>query len=378
MELRDIRARKIVNSRGAWALELDVCLDGSWFTASVPSGKSRGKHEAKQIPADDSLKKLSAFKRKLLGKKFGDQAELDSLLVKISGDKKKRFGVDLPLATSLAFFRAHSAPSGELPVPMFNVINGGLHAGSELAVQEFMIVPEKPDRFSGKVEVALQVYVELRDILERKFGNPAINVGDEGGFAPPLKTTVEALTLLEEAAGSAGMSKISLALDCAASSYYRGGKYHIDGRDMNRWEYVDHLKRITKSFHLFSVEDPLHEEDFEGFAKFLEQSKTMVVGDDLTATDVKLVRKARHEESINAVLVKPNQAGTVTEALRVIDFCRDAGWKWIISHRSGETNDAAIADLAVVTGSPFIKTGAPCRGERTAKYNRLLRLEGRI
>ena len=378
MKIRDIKARKIVNSRGVWAIELDVNLDGTWFTASVPSGKSRGKHEAVQYTAEESLKRFPDFKKKLVGSEFEDQTALDEFLMKISGVKKKKYGVDLVLATSSAFFKSHLVSPGEIPTPMFNVINGGLHAGSGLAVQEFMIVPEKPESFSGKLEVALQIYSELRDILEKKFGKPSTNVGDEGGFAPPIKTTVEALTILEEAAGSAGLSKVSLALDCAANSYFKKGKYHIDGRDMNKWEYIDHMSRISKSFHLFSVEDPLIEDDFEGFSKFLEKSKTTVVGDDLTVTDIERVKKAHKKESINAVLVKPNQVGTITETLNVIDFCKKQNWKWIISHRSGETEDTLISDLSVATESPLIKAGAPCRGERTAKYNQLLRLEGEL
>ena len=377
MKIRDMRARKIVNSRGVWAIEMDLNLDGAWFTASVPSGRSRGKYEAVQYTAEESLKRFPGFRKKLVGSEFKDQAALDDFLMKVSGAKKKKYGVDLVLAASAAFFKSCLISTGGMPTPMFNVINGGLHAGSGLAVQEFMIVPEKPESFSGKMDVALQIYSELREILEKKFGKQAINVGDEGGFAPPVKTTVEALTLLEEAAGSAGLSKASLALDCAANSYFKKGKYHIDGLDLNKWEYIDHLSGISRSFHLFSVEDPLVEDDFEGFSKFLEKSRTIVVGDDLTVTDIERVKKAHKKEAINAVLVKPNQVGTITETLGVIDFCRNRNWNWIMSHRSGETEDTMISDLAVATESPLIKAGAPCRGERTAKYNRLLRLEVR-
>ncbi len=378
MKVEDAVVRKILDSRGRWTVEVQLKLDGRWFKASVPAGKSRGKHEAVQLPAEKSLRRFPEFRERLVGRAFPTQEDFDDFLAGISGENKEKFGVDLVLAASIAFSRRGLKPKS-LPTPMLNLINGGLHAGGELAVQEFMVVPLKFESFREKLEAAVTIYRALGELLLKKYGPGSVNVGDEGGFAPPLKTTHEALSLLEEAVGEAGLlDRVRLSIDCAASSYFRGGKYHLDGRALGRGEYIDFLSRISRSFHLYSVEDPLHEEDFRGFSEFLSKSDSLVVGDDLTVTDLWRVRKAFDARAINAVIVKPNQVGTVTEVLRVIEFCRKNGLKWVVSHRSGETTDTFIADFAAATSSPFIKAGAPCRGERTAKYNRLLELEGKL
>jgi enolase len=378
VKVEDALARKVLDSRGRWTVEMELKIGGRWSRASVPEGRSRGRYEAKQFPAEKSLKLFPDFRKKIVGKDFGDQAKFDSHLMGLAGEKKAKFGVDLVLAASIAFFRRGLKPKA-MPTPMLNVINGGMHAGGELAVQEFMIVPMKFGSFREKLEASTRIYTELRASLQKKYGPAAINVGDEGGLVPPMKTTEEALSFLEEVIGAAGMlDKVKMSIDCAASSYFKGGKYHIDGKELAPAEYIEALTYLTRSFHLFSVEDPLREDDFRGFSDFLTKSQAVVVGDDLTVTDLGRVQKAFGNQSINAVLVKPNQVGTVTEALEVVDFCRKNGMKWIISHRSGETTDAFISELAAATSSPFIKAGAPCRGERTAKYNQLLRLEEKL
>lgn len=377
MKITDLKARPILDSRGRWTIEVELHSNKKEFIASVPAGKSRGKHEAVQFDARKSMRLFPELKKQIVGKEFGGQAEFDDFLIRLSGDKKRNYGVDLVLASSIAFSRSKAVKPRGMPTPMFNIINGGLHAGGDLAVQEFMVVPHKFRTFSEKLGCGVEIYHLLKGKLEEKFGKSAVNLGDEGGFAPPLKTTHDVLELLETVIGELGLlEKVSVSIDCAASSYFSGGKYHIDGNSLDPGEYTAYLSNLVSSFHLFSVEDPLEENDFKGFAAFLEKTHTKVVGDDLTVTSIPRLEKAYASKSINTLLVKPNQIGTVTETLMALDFCKKSGWSWIISHRSGETDDSFIADLAAGTASPFIKAGAPARGERTAKYNQLLRLEG--
>lgn len=377
MKITDLKARPILDSRGRWTIEVEIHSNKRKFTASVPAGKSRGKHEAIQFDARKSMRLFPEFRKQLIGKEFHDQHEFDDFLIRISGDKKRNYGVDLSLASSIAFSRSKTVKPKGMPTPMFNIINGGLHAGGDLSIQEFMIVPHKFRNFSEKLGHGVEIYHLLKEKLAEKYGKSAVNLGDEGGFAPPLATTSDALELLESVIGELGLlDEVSISIDCAASSYFSGGKYHIDGKSMDPKEYTAYLSNLASSFHLFSVEDPLEENDFEGFATFLKKTHTLVVGDDLTVTSLQRLKKAYETKAINSLLVKPNQIGTVTETLLALDFCKKVGWSWIISHRSGETDDSFIADLAAGTASPFIKAGAPARGERTAKYNQLLRLEG--
>jgi len=380
MKVSDAKIRKILNSRGEWGIELELKVNGNWFRASVPAGKSRGKYEAVQLRAEESIKRFSAFKNEILGE-YGDFREFDAHLIKIAGERKEKFGVDLVLAASIAFFRAQGnvwevlGTTPSLPTPMLNLINGGKHAGNWLSVQEFLIVPLHLHTFREKMEASAEIYKALREFLLKKYGRGSINVGDEGGFAPPLKTTSEAIELLERAVEEVGYGgDVRLSLDMAATSYF-DGDYSIDGLKLARGAYIDYVLELVKEYRLFSVEDPLHEDDWEGFAQITKKSRIMVVGDDLLVTNPQRVRKAIEMKACNAVLVKPNQIGTVTETLEVIELAKKSGWNYIISHRSGETTDTFISHLAFGIGAPFIKAGAPCRGERTAKYNELLRLE---
>ncbi|MBR9690011.1 MAG: phosphopyruvate hydratase, partial [Candidatus Altiarchaeota archaeon] len=240
MKITGLSARKILDSRGRWTIELSMSSGRKQFSASVPAGKSRGKYEATQFSAYKSLKKFKAFRKKLIGKSFSKQEDFDDFLTKVSGSGKSVFGVDLTLAASIAFSRLLSKKTKPkvIPTPMFNVINGGLHAGGDLSIQEFMVVPLKFDSFSEQLEVGVKIYHELKKYLELKFGKSAVNVGDEGGFAPPMKTTEEALSALEEVTGSLGMLEtVAFSVDCAASSYFSNKKYHLDGKSFSTGEY---------------------------------------------------------------------------------------------------------------------------------------------
>ncbi|MBR9681974.1 MAG: phosphopyruvate hydratase [Candidatus Altiarchaeota archaeon] len=385
MEVQDIKVRKILNSRGLWALELDLKVDEKWSRVSVPAGLSRGKNEAAQFEVSKSMELLPKFKSQVVGA-YADQETLDKQLQKISGPQKKKFGVDLVLATSIAALKAQGTiyktiaklaeTKSAMPTPMLNIINGGLHAGNNLAIQEFMIVPHRFGTFAEKIEAAAEIYQRLRENLKAKYGRAAVNIGDEGGFAPPMETTVDAIEAIQAVLDELGHSKsVGIALDCAASSYFENKKYVIDGKALTTNNYIEHLKEICTKYSLFSVEDPIQEDDFAGWTNFTKEVNCIVVGDDLLVTNPKRVDEAMKKKACDAVLVKPNQIGTVTETLKVIDMARKAGWKYIISHRSGETNSDFIAHLAVGSEAPLIKAGAPARGERVAKYNRLLRLE---
>jgi len=254
-----------------------------------------------------------------------------------------------------------------------------VHAGNELAFQEFMIVPVGADRFSEALRIAVEVYYELKNVLKERYGTLAINVGDEGGFAPPMKTSREALDALVRAISGAGYSEseVVLALDAAASQIYRDGKYHVDGMKLCADDLLEYYLQLISEYPIKSIEDPFMEEDFEHFKLLTEKvrGKVLVVGDDLYTTNPQRLRKGIELKATTAVLVKVNQIGTLTETLQVVDMAHKAGMRTIISHRSGETEDTTIAHLAVAVRSGLIKTGAPARGERTAKYNELLRIE---
>ncbi|MEK6809037.1 MAG: enolase, partial [Nanoarchaeota archaeon] len=258
--------------------------------------------------------------------------------------------------------------------PFFNVINGGKHAGNKLAFQEFMIAP-KARSFAEALRMGSEVYHQLKEVIEKKHGKEATNVGDEGGFAPPLERAEEGLGLLMEAIQKAGYKgKIEIAIDCAASEFYKDGKYHLH-TVMSKERLLDYYLHLIKKYPIISIEDPFEQEDFAGFAELRKRSKIQIVGDDLTVTNVKRIQKAIKNKSCDCLLLKVNQVGTLTEALDAAKLAYQNGWKVMVSHRSGETEDTFIADLAVAIGCGMIKAGAPCRGERIAKYNRLLRIE---
>ena len=295
MEIQDIRARRIINSRGDWALEADIKIDEKWHRVSVPAGKSKGRNEAVQYGTGKSLELLPKFKQLVAGA-YADQETLDKHLCKIAGPRKKKFGADLVLATSIAGLKAQGIPyeavarlvgaKPSMPTPMLNIINGGLHAGNSLAVQEFMIVPHRFGSFAEKMDAAVGIYQKLREILKAKYGRSAVNVGDEGGFAPPMKSTAEAVGAIQDVIDGLGFSKeVGISLDCAASSYFDSGKYGIDGKKLGTKSYISHLKDICTKYSLFSVEDPIREDDFAGWTAFTKEVGCTVVGDDLLATN---------------------------------------------------------------------------------------------
>ncbi|MFH0961700.1 MAG: phosphopyruvate hydratase [archaeon] len=402
LKIKKILGRQIIDSRGYPTVECDLTLsDGAFGRAAVPSGASTGSAEAIELRdggafwggkgVTRAVANVNGPIAKSLKGKRANQAEVDALLIKLDGtENKSNLGANSTLAVSLALARAIADSKGKelyetlgkernIPTPMFNVINGGKHAGGKLAIQEFMLIPLKLASFSDKLRAGVEIYQVLKGKLREKYGVSAVNVGDEGGFAPPIETTEEALRILSEAISSAGYSgKVFIGLDSAASTFYRERKYFVDGKTFSREGLVQFYLELSEKFPaLISFEDFLEENDFDGFADFLRLAPkgTLVVGDDLFTTNVRRMQIGIDKKSANTLLLKVNQIGTLTEAIEAGKLARKAGWKVVVSHRSGETNDDFISDLAVGFGADFIKAGAPCRGERLAKYNRLLRIE---
>jgi enolase len=268
----------------------------------------------------------------------------------------------------------------KIPTPFLNILNGGEHAGNDLAVQEFMIVPLL-DSFDGQMRAASEVYHTLEELLEDKYGPSATNVGDEGGFAPPIDKTEDAIKLVVEAVMKSGYNpgeEVKIAMDAAASEFYENGKYLIDSGARDSAELEEFWLKLIEQYPIISLEDPFDEEDFGSFTSLNQKTEAMVVGDDLLVTNPSRIKRAVEEGSCDTLLLKVNQIGTLTEAVEAANLARENGWKVIVSHRSGETEDPFIADLSVALGTYGIKSGAPARGERTAKYNRLLRISERF
>ena len=403
-KITKIKSREILDSRGNPTVEVDVFIDDKRFTASVPSGASTGANEALELRDKDGRYLGKGVKKairniktriapKLIGMECAQQKEIDQLMIDLDKtENKSRLGANAILAVSLAVCRAGAAAKNKqlfeyineltgsrkitLPRPFFNVINGGKHAGNKMPFQEFMISPNEKT-FSDNLRAGSEIYHALKRIIEKRYGPQAINVGDEGGFAPPIKKAEEALDLLKEAIKKAGYhNKVDLAMDCAATSFYdKKTKHYQLHKRFTKEKLMEYYLELINKYKIFSVEDPFEEEDFVSFAKLREQSGIQVVGDDLTVTNIERIEGALLEKSCNCLLLKVNQIGTLTEALEAAKLAFDNGWQVMVSHRSGETEDTFIADLAVGLGCGMIKAGAPCRGERTAKYNQLLRIE---
>jgi enolase len=401
MRITGVWAREILDSRGNPTIEVDIVTESAFASSAAPSGASTGKHEALELR--DGGKRylgkgvLNAVKnvRKsiapaIVGMDVSDQEAIDRKLRELDGTKdKSHLGANAMVATSMAVMKAAAAGRGKmlheylggttLPKPMFNVINGGMHAGNDLAIQEFMVIPEA-DLFAERVRMASEIYHVLGKQLVERFGRGAKNVGDEGGYAPPMLDTRQACDALMKAIEETGY-KCSLSIDAAASSFYddRARVYHIDGKELHEHDLVEYYVELAKAYPLTSIEDPFHEESFGGFATLKEGlPDTQIVGDDLVVTNVARLKEAITEGSINALLLKINQIGTVSETMEAVKICRDHDLKIVVSHRSGETEDPFIADFCVGIDAGQIKTGAPARGERTAKYNQLLRIEERM
>ncbi|MEM2122972.1 MAG: phosphopyruvate hydratase [Candidatus Bathyarchaeia archaeon] len=404
-----IVAREVLDSRGNPTVEVDVYTMGGFVgRASVPSGASKGKYEALELRDEDEKRYYgkgvikavdninTKIAKELKGLDVRLQRVIDSTMINLDGtDNKSRLGANAILGVSMAVAKAAADASGiplfqyiggrrsnRLPVPMMNLINGGKHAGNDLAVQEFLIMPVGFDSYSDALRAGVEVYRELRNFLVKKYGRSAVNVGDEGGYAPPLKATEEALEALwntVEEAGYDPKTQIWLGMDSAASSFYDDSRdvYMIDGLKLSRGELTDYYGKLVLKYHIRSMEDPFQEEDFQGFAEFTAKfgDRLQVIGDDLLVTKLKRIEKCIKLGAANALLLKVNQVGSVSEAMDAGVYALDNGWRVIVSHRSGETEDSFIADFAVGLGAQMIKTGAPARGERTAKYNQLIRIE---
>ena len=400
-----VHARQLLDSRGNPTVEVDVRLDsGASGRAAVPSGASTGEHEAVELRDGDPSAYLGKgvlkavanvngeIAQAVAGLDASDQRALDAALIELDGTAtKSRLGANAMLGCSLASARAAAAEArlplyrwlgGDeartLPVPLMNVVNGGAHAQNRLDLQEFMVVPAGAETFSEGLRIGAEVFHALKAVLHER--GLATGVGDEGGFAPDLESTAAAIEAVLEAAERAGhRDRVAIALDPAASEVFRDGAYHLpgEGRTLTPSEMVDFYRSLADGFPLVSVEDGLDENAWSDWRALTEAvgDRIQLVGDDLFVTNVDFLRRGIDEGVANAILVKVNQIGTLTESLDVIRMARDAGYATVISHRSGETEDTTIADLAVAVNAGQIKTGAPSRTDRVAKYNQLLRIE---
>jgi len=400
-----VLAREILDSRGNPTVEVDVVLeDGARGRAAVPSGASTGAHEALEIRDGDPARfggrgVLTAARNvvevigpALEGRDGLDQREVDRLLIELDGTADRSgLGANAILGVSMATAKAAALSQGlplfrylggpmahVLPVPLLNVINGGAHADNPLEIQEFMFVPLGAASYSEALRWGAECFQALR--MQLKARGLSTGIGDEGGFAPDIATAAEACELLVEAVRQAGLepgAEVAIALDVAASELVEGGRYRMEGAERGPEEMASLYEELLKSFPVVSIEDPLAEDDWEGWAALTDAlgGRVQIVGDDLFVTNAERLARGIAEGCANAILVKPNQVGTLTETLDVVSRAAAAGFRAVMSHRSGETEDTTIADLAVATGVGQIKAGAPSRGERTAKYNQLLRIE---
>lgn len=414
MKIKKIKAREILDSRGTPTVEAEVTLEyGCTGVASVPSGASTGENEAIELRDGDPkryfgkgvLKAISnvndIIAPHLIGMNVQDQAAIDRLMIDLDGTpNKSHLGANAILAVSLAVAKAAAnglgmplyrylatSDASVLPVPMMNIINGGAHSDAPIAFQEFMIRPVGAPSFSEALRMGAEVFHTLKKVLKKRGLSTA--VGDEGGFAPELESIEDALNLIMEAIDESGYlpgKDITLALDCASSEYYKEGVYDYaifegsKGRRRDRDAQIVYLKRLVEDYPIDSIEDGMSENDWGGW-EFLTQilgNKCQLVGDDLFVTNVDYLSRGINAGCANAILIKPNQIGTLTETLAAIEMAQNHGYKAIVSHRSGETVDTTIADLAVATNCGQIKTGSLSRGERIAKYNRLLEIEKQL
>ena len=404
----DVNGRMILDSRGNPTIEVEVTTEeGVVGRAAVPSGASTGEHEAVELRDGDSSrwcgkgvsKALANLERELAPQLIGldvfDQRGIDQRMIELDGTPNKgRLGANAILGVSMAVANAAARVLGQplyryiggtracdVPVPMMNVLNGGSHADNNVDIQEFMVVPVGAQSFAEGLRCGTEVFHTLKGIIKGR--GLATGVGDEGGFAPNLRSNEEALELLAEAVGKAGYTlgeDVVLSLDVAASEFHENGLYTIDGGQKDAAAMVEYYRGLTERFPLFSIEDGLDENDWDGWAQLTQTlgEKVQLVGDDLFVTNVDRLSKGIEMGVANSVLIKVNQIGTLSETLDTIELAHKSGYRCVISHRSGETEDTTIADLAVATNAGQIKTGAPCRSERVAKYNQLLRIESEL
>ncbi|XP_013774802.1 enolase [Limulus polyphemus] len=415
MPITKIFARQIFDSRGNPTVEVDLTTDKGMFRAAVPSGASTGIYEALELRDGDKTKYHgksvgkavdnvnSIIAPALLAKNFEatQQGEIDEFMLSLDGtENKAKLGANSILGVSLAVCKAGAAQKGVplyrhiadlagygdviLPVPAFNVINGGSHAGNKLAMQEFMILPTGASSFTEAMKMGSEVYHHLKNVIKKRFGLQATAVGDEGGFAPDIQSNKEALELIKEAIQIAGyVGKIEIGMDVAASEFHKEGKYDLDFKnpnsDSSQWLTPDALaamyQEFIRDYPIVTIEDPFDQDHWDAWTSFQAAVQIQVVGDDLTVTNPKRIQMAVEKKSCNCLLLKVNQIGSVTEAIKAHQLAKSNNWGTMVSHRSGETEDTTIADLVVGLCTGQIKTGAPCRSERLAKYNQILRIE---
>jgi len=409
--IKNIRAREVLDSRGNPTIEADVELDsGVMGSACAPSGASTGSREALELRDKDPSRYLgkgvlkavqnvnTEIRQALLGHDAADQQALDKVMLELDGtENKSKLGANAILAVSLAAAKAAATDAGlplyahianlngssdiySLPVPMMNIVNGGEHADNNVDIQEFMVQPTGAASFSEALRYGAEIFHALKSVLKKQGLSTA--VGDEGGFAPNLPSNAAALDSILQAIEIAGFrpgTDIHLALDCAASEFYEDGKYLLKGenKSFDSGQFADYLQGLSDNYPILSIEDGMDESDWEGWAKLSAQigDKVQLVGDDLFVTNTKILQRGIDESIANSILIKFNQIGSLTETLAAINMAKAADFTAVISHRSGETEDTTIADLAVATAAGQIKTGSLCRSDRVAKYNRLLRIE---
>jgi enolase len=415
MSILKIVSRSIYDSRGNPTVEVDIYTNKGLFRAGVPSGASTGIHEALELR--DNIK--SEFLGKgvnhavknvneiigpaLLQQAFNvtEQKKIDDFMLSLDGTKNKsKLGANAILGVSIAVCKAGAAEKGVplyrhiadlagrtdiiMPVPAFNVINGGSHAGNKLAMQEFMLLPTGASNFREAMRIGSEIYHNLKNVIKAKYGMDACNVGDEGGFAPNIQDNMEGLELLKVAIEKAGYTgKVQIGMDVAASEFYENGNYNLDFKSKNPDPSLvvssDALAAIYKEmmakYPVISIEDAFEQDDWAAWTKFQSETSMQLVGDDLTVTNTERIHQAIEKKACNCLLLKVNQIGSVTESIDSCKLAQSNGWGVMVSHRSGETEDSFIADLVVGLGTGQIKTGAPCRSERLAKYNQLLRIE---
>ena len=401
MKIVDVKGREILDSRGNPTVEVDVILEnGVRGRAAVPSGASTGEREALEMRDGGSrycgkgvlnaVNNVNTIIRdRVIGMDAADQKALDYAMIELDGtETKSRLGANAILGVSMAALRASAINEGKelyeyigegrsLPYPMMNIINGGAHADNNLDFQEFMIIPQR-DTIHERVRVGAEVFHSLKKVLNGK--GYFTGVGDEGGFAPNLGSNKEGFELIVEAIQKAGYEPskdVKIAIDVAASEFYEGGKYHVDGKELSTDELIDFYEELVNTYPIISIEDPVDENDWEGFTKITERigDRVQLVGDDLFVTNKKCLQMGIDKKAGNAILLKVNQIGTITETIETINLAKANGYKTIISHRSGETEDNTIADLAVGLDLGQIKTGSMSRTDRICKYNELIRIE---
>lgn len=402
--IKSLKAGEILDSRGYPTVEVNLeTTDGDVFVASVPAGTSTGKYEAKEIrdggekylgmgvsKAVANINKIIAPKVK--GKNPIAQAEIDDLMNALDGTKdKSKLGANAILGVSLAVLKAGAGSqkmplwkwiaklagtTPKLPAPCLLYIEGGLHGRGDLDVQEFMAFVENGS-YADQLRIGTEIYHNLREILSKKYGKKAINVGLEGGFTPPIQDTSEALDLILLAARKASRKKTKIMMDIAASTFFKNNRYYLEGEIFSRESLADFYNKLCRKYHVALLEDPFNQDDWPGFQNITKTlgQKTIIAGDDLLVSNISRLKEAQKKQAVNALILKPNQVGTVSETIETAKQALKGGWQVFVKHRSGETCDTFLADLVVGLGTGFLMAGAPNRGERVAKYNRLLRIE---